>query len=70
MLLCVSFLKAKALEKGDFIFKKSNFLFILALKREDDSISFSVLPTRLFHIAGPLIEIRNVHLRNIIWGFF
>ena len=48
--------------------KKGNFLFILVLKREDDLISFSVLPSRLFHVAGPLMEIRNLHLRNIICG--
>ena len=36
--------------------KLTNLLFILVLKREDVWISFSVIPTRSFHIAGPLME--------------
>ena len=65
----MSFLQAKALEKGDFIFKIKYFFFILVLKIPYDLIYFSVLAARLFHIAGPVMEIRNLHLRNIIFGF-
>ena len=69
MLPWVSFLKAKALKKASSFSKLSNLLFILVLKRGGDWISFSVLPIRLFHVAGPLMEIRNLHLRNLIYGF-
>ena len=64
------FFKSEGITKRWLHFvKKNNFLSILVLKREDDWISFSVLPTRLIHIAGPLMEIQNLHLRNIVCGF-
>ena len=69
MLLRVSFLKAIVLKKFTSFPKFSNLLFILVLKREDDWISFSVLSTGSFHITGHLMEIRNLHLRNLICGF-
>ena len=61
----MSFLKAKALKKVTSFSKLSNLLFIRVLKRKNDRISFFVIPTRFFHIVGPLMEIRNLHLRNL-----
>ena len=69
MLLWVSFLNAKVLKKVTSFSKSSNLLFTLVLKRQDDWISFSVLPTRLFQIAGPQMGIWNLHLCNLICGF-
>ena len=52
--------KSIGLENGHVIFKIAQFVFItLVLKKKDDWILFSVLPTRLFRIAWPLIEIQN-----------
>ena len=62
------FFKSKGIRKRHFIFKIKKFAFYFSFKREDDRISFSVYPTRLFHIAGPLMEIRDLHLRNLICG--
>ena len=53
----MSFLKAKALKKVTSFSKLSNLLFIRVLKRKNDRISFFVIPTRFFHIVGPLMEI-------------
>ena len=41
-----------------------SLVFIFDLKRELDSGSFSVLAAKLFHIAGPRIDIGNKHLRS------
>ena len=60
------FFKSKGIRKKVSSFSKSsNLLFISVFLF---IISFNVLPTRLFHIAGPLIEIQNLHLRNLICG--
>ena len=42
---------------------------MLVLTRQDGLITFSVLPTRCFHIAGPLMKIWNAHLSYLIFGF-
>ena len=67
--LWVSFLKAKQLKMVTSFSKLSNLLFILFLQWKDDWTSFSVLPIRSFHIAGPLMEIPNPHLHYLICGF-
>ena len=46
-----------------------NYFFISDGKTEDNQSSFSVLPTFLFHTVGPIMEIQNVPLRNVICGF-
>ena len=57
-----------------FIKKVTSFLtsrslfFTFDLKRELDSSSFSVLATKLFHIAGHCIDIWNLLLRSLIFG--
>ena len=51
-----------------FIFKVKEFSFYFDLKRELDSNSFSVLATKLFHITGPRIDIRNLLLRSLVFG--
>ena len=42
-------------------------MFTFHLKREPDSSSFSILATKLFHIAGPCIDIRNLLLRSPVF---
>ena len=57
-----------------FIKKVTSFLtsrslfFTFDLKRELDSSSFSVLATKLFHIAGHCVDIWNLLLRSLIFG--
>ena len=49
--------------------KKSRSLVLnFDLKRELDSSSFSVLATKLFHVVGPRIDIRNLLLRSLVFG--
>ena len=53
--------------KITFAFSKSrSVVFNFDLKRELDSSSFSVLSTKLFHIAGSRIDIRNLLLRSLV----
>ena len=60
-------LKAKVLKKVHLIFKLSSLLFYLSFKMRRRLNFFF---RNSFHIAGPLeIEIRNLHLHNLICGF-
>ena len=63
------FLKANVLKKVTSFSKLRNLFFILVLTRGDGLITFSVLLTIHFRIAGPLMEVRNVHLYNFICDF-
>ena len=57
------------LKESYLIFKVNRSLvFTFNLKRELDLSSFSVLPTKLFDIAGPRIYIRNLLLRSLVFG--
>ena len=57
------------LKESYFFFSKSTSLvFNFNLKREGDSISFSALATKLFHIAEPRIDIRNLLLCSLDFG--
>ena len=69
MFLWMSFQRQMVLKKVTSKSKLSNLVFALVFKREDDWISFSVLPTRSFHIAGPLMEIRNLQLCKFHFWF-
>ena len=60
--LCIYF-------KRKLLFSKSRSLvFTFDLKRELDSSSFSLLAAKLFHIAGPFIDIWNLILRSLVFG--
>ena len=48
--------------------KSRSLVFIFDLKRELDSSSFSVLVTKLFHIDGSRIDIRNLLLRSLVFA--
>ena len=45
-----------------------SLVFTFYLKRELDSNSFSVLATKLFHIDGPRIDMRDLLLRSLVFG--
>ena len=50
-------------------FSKSRGLVLtFNLKRELDSSSFSVLATKLFHMTGPRIDIRNLLWSSLVFG--
>ena len=56
------------LKKVSSFSKSMSLVFTFNLKRELDSGSFSVLGTKLFHIAGSRIDIRNLLLRGLVFG--
>ena len=63
---CKRISNTKALNIRSFLI---NYFFISDGKTEDNQSSFSVLPTFLFHTVGPIMEIQNLPLRNVISGF-
>ena len=48
--------------------KSRRLVFIFDFKIELDSSSFSVLATKLLHIAVPRVDIRNLLLRSLVFG--
>ena len=71
ILLMIKNCKTKAtfafiLKESYLISKSRKWVFTFDFKRELDSSSFSVLATKFFHIAEPLIDLRNLLLRSLV----
>ena len=51
-----------------FVFKVMELSLYFSLNRELDSSFFSILAMKLFHVAGPRMDLRNLHLRSLDFG--